>query len=105
VLCEARFDVERECRAPDAVRSLGKAGSLLMDMYGWGHGAMWIVWLVIGVVVVAALTQMFRGSGSPWRNDSQDRAFETARQVLDKRYARGEITKEQYEEMKRTLEG
>ena len=28
---------------------------------------------------------------------------ETAREILDKRYARGEITREQYDEMKRTL--
>lgn len=28
---------------------------------------------------------------------------ETAREILDQRYARGEITREQYEEMKRTL--
>jgi len=29
---------------------------------------------------------------------------ESAREILDRRYARGELTKEQYEEMKRTLE-
>lgn len=38
-----------------------------------------------------------RDSGASWRS-------ETPRQILDRRYAGGEITKEQYEQMKRDIE-
>ena len=33
------------------------------------------------------------------------RAPESARDILDRRYANGEITKEQYEQMRRDLQG
>ena len=46
-----------------------------------------------------------RGPGWLWRarggwNDKR----ESPREILDRRYASGEITKEQYEEMRRALE-
>ena len=50
--------------------------------------------LVVGAVVVVAVL-----ATRPSRP-----AQLTARQVLDQRYAHGEITKAEYEEMRRTLE-
>ena len=75
-----------------------------MDMYGYGHAGMWILWLLVlvGIVLIAAF--LIRGPWSGGRGDDQGGRGPTARQILDQRYARGEITKEQYEEMKRTLE-
>ena len=52
-----------------------------------------------------AVVNVFRGPGWLWRarggwNDKR----ESPREILDRRYASGEITKEQYEEMRRALE-
>jgi putative membrane protein len=73
-------------------------------MNEYGHGAMWIVWLLISVGIVLLLGFLLRGPW--WGGPGDDRGGRgpTAREILDQRYARGEITKEQYEEMRRTLE-
>ena len=75
-----------------------------MDMYWWGHGFMWIVPLLFLVGAVLLLALLFRGPWLGWPGVGQGGRRETAREILDQRYARGEIAKEQYEEMKRTLE-
>jgi len=75
-----------------------------MDMYWWGHGFMWIVPLLFLVGAVLLVAFLFRGPWLGWPGVGQGGRQETAREILDQRYARGEITKEQYEEMKRTLE-
>jgi putative membrane protein len=75
---------------------------------GWGHAAygfpFW--WLAAGfrLVVIAAIIvgivfvarYFVRQGGGRFHEES-------ALDILQKRYARGEITKEQYEEMKRNL--
>lgn len=71
-------------------------------MYGYGYwgmiiGAVIILVVLLGFVllVVWAVRRTGNGSGRP----------QTARDVLDLRYARGEITREQYEQMKQDLTG
>jgi len=73
-------------------------------MYGWHEwwpamGLMWILPLLFLIVVVALVVR------SPWwsRGERGVTRGETAREVLERRYASGEITKEQFEDMKRTL--
>jgi putative membrane protein len=76
----------------------------LHDGWGWDHmmswgggAAMWIALLVlIGIVIYLAL----RGSGSA---SSREHPSETPLSVLQKRYARGEISKEEFEEKRRDL--
>jgi putative membrane protein len=79
-----------------------------MEPWWWWHGMgfMWIfpaIFLVICLVFLFIF--MFRGASGfsrPWdRNDLR----ESAREILDRRFASGEITKEQYEDMKRVLGG
>jgi putative membrane protein len=65
---------------------------------------MGIVWLIVLIAVVALLVFGFRGPGWGRRGDEQGGRGPSAREILDQRFARGEITKEQYEEMRRTLE-
>jgi putative membrane protein len=83
-------------------------------MWGWGWGGLghaaygfpfW--WLAAGfrLVVLAAvvvgvvyLVRYFARQGGG-RSSHEESALD----ILQKRYARGEITKEQYEEMKRNL--
>jgi putative membrane protein len=75
--------------------------------YWWWHGFgfMWIFPLLFLIVMIAFL---FRGPFWFSHHDRGHRTLdnrpESAREILDRRYASGEITKEQYEEMRRTLE-
>ncbi|SOC50151.1 putative membrane protein [Blastococcus aggregatus] len=70
---------------------------------GMGMGWMWLFWvlLILGVVLLAVVAVRAFGGGVT-RSDrgdgrmSQERS--RARQVLDERYARGEITTEEYRE-------
>jgi putative membrane protein len=64
----------------------------------WGYGGafMWLIFLVlIGVVVY------FVVRGEKWMKHSSSE--ETALDILKKRYAKGEITKQEYERIKKEL--
>lgn len=72
----------------------------------WGHGFgfMWLIPLAFFVVFIFFMRGMFRQGWSgcgPGRNTPSG---ESAHEILDKRFAKGEITKEEYQEMKKTLE-
>jgi putative membrane protein len=75
-----------------------------MDGYGhmmgpWGGGIfMWLLLLVLVVVLVYFLVRALGSGGSRPTPPN-----ETALDILKKRYARGEITKEQFDEMKKNL--
>ena len=67
---------------------------------GWGMGFGWLFWLVIiGLVIwgVKAVSDSSRGS------QSAGRTGESALSILEKRFARGEIDREEFEERKRKL--
>lgn len=78
-----------------------------MDGWGWGwtwgmgmiHGFLWWVLVILGIVVLARL--LARGSGTP--SVQPGAAPETALEIVEKRYARGEIGKEEFEEKRRDL--
>jgi putative membrane protein len=76
---------------------------VMMGGYGYGNGWMWIwpllvlVGLVILGVVAVRMTQG-RSSGGPGAPAS------TARQVLDDRYARGEIDEDEYRKRRSALQ-
>jgi putative membrane protein len=70
-------------------------------MMGGGLG-MVLFWGVIILVIVLAV-RGFGGFGS--RRDYALPDEKTPLQILDERYARGEIDKEEYEERRRTLTG
>lgn len=69
--------------------------------YWWSHGFgfMWIVPLIFLVVFLLFLRGIFGNRPA----DTEEKHRETAREILDKRFARGEITREEYEEMKKAL--
>jgi putative membrane protein len=81
----------------------GPANDGYMDGYGhmmdyWGGGVvMWLLLLVVVGVLVYFLVKASQTGG--FRPTPQ----ETPLDILKKRYARGEITKEQFEEMKKDL--
>ena len=70
----------------------------------WGHGFgfMWLVPLIFFVVCVFFMRGMFSRGGCGMHDD-KTRHKDSAREILDKRFTRGEITKEEYEEMKQSL--
>ncbi|HEY9018808.1 SHOCT domain-containing protein [Thiomicrospira sp.] len=55
---------------------------------------MWIFWLILFVIIVLLIKVM----GVPSKNS------ESAMELLKKRYANGEINKEEFEEIKKTLQ-
>lgn len=73
---------------------------------GWG-GAAWVwfglmhmLWWVLLIVGIVILVRWVAGSdGKAGRHVPESRALE----ILHERYARGEISKEEYEERKRTI--
>jgi len=81
-----------------------------MHPYDWwtpGFPWMWIfpfMFFLAIVFMVVFFTLFLRGGPFWWRHGHHDPTRETPRQILDRRYASGEINKEQYEEMKRDLE-
>lgn len=78
----------------------GMMGPGMMGGFGWmGFGAVFMV--VFWGVVIWAVVAFIQGSSHPgtWESRQQDSAVE----LLKRRYARGEINKEEYEEKKRDL--
>jgi putative membrane protein len=82
------------------------------DGMGWGMGWMWIFWLllIVGtVVLVFVLVKTLTGnSGGGTRQGgsapSAGAGPRRSREILEERYARGEISTEEYRERLRTLE-
>jgi putative membrane protein len=77
--------------------------------YFWGGGT-WIFPLIMLTVMLVCMFLMFgrRGFGPPWMNrrghdQGEKQESESALDILKKRYAKGEITKEEYEEIKKDL--
>ena len=76
--------------------------------YFWGNG----IWIfpVIMLIVMLFIVFLIFGHGSlrpPWWYDSkyhnEDKGHEASLEILKKRYAKGEISKEQFEQMKKDI--
>lgn len=74
----------------------------------WTSGPwMWFPWMWIFplIFLVVMLLLLFRGGGSPMCGGHGTHTREAgARELLDRRYARGEISREEYQQMKKDLE-
>ena len=64
----------------------------------WGGGI--VMWLLLLVLVIVLVYFLVRSTGAGGSRPTPD---ETPLDILKKRYARGEITKEQFDEMKKDL--
>ena len=72
-----------------------------MMHYGFGYGGMfmWIIFLIVIGLLVYFIVQAQKTKGqTPTQNESP-------LDILKRRYAKGEIVKEEYERMKKDLEG
>ena len=64
--------------------------------FGLGGGFMWIIWILLGVLVVWLVrASIGNGSGNP--------ASPSALDILKQRYARGEIDQDEYERKRKNL--
>ncbi|OGO04715.1 MAG: hypothetical protein A2Y91_04300 [Chloroflexi bacterium RBG_13_54_8] len=79
--------------------------------YGYGNGmmggfgGMWfmpILMVIFWGLVIWGIVALMRGVASPGNGGSSNQA-DSALEILKRRYARGEITKQEYEERKRDL--
>lgn len=82
-------------------------------MMGFGFGGLGIIYMIIfWVVIIAAgiwlLSYLFpRGTGSASSEGtaSTQASSDRPQEILDRRYASGEITKAEYDEIRRDLRG
>lgn len=70
---------------------------------GWMMGLGWIFMVLVWVLIVVGIIALIRWLGitSSNRNEAQQK---TPLQIIQERYARGEIEQEEYEQKRRDLE-
>ncbi len=74
----------------------------MMDGYGYGmmSGGYWILGLIFWILVIIGLVLLIKYL---WEGGGAKRGEESALEILKKKYARGEISKEEFEEKKKDL--
>ncbi|MCZ7357925.1 MAG: SHOCT domain-containing protein [Candidatus Methanoperedens sp.] len=74
----------------------------MMDGYGYGMmgGGYWILGLIFSILVLIGLVLLIKYL---WEHGGAKTEQESALEILKKRYARGEINKEEFEEKKKDL--
>jgi putative membrane protein len=87
----------------------GGYGGMGPGMMGWGMGGGWfgfifmiLFWVVILAAAVAFIRWLVKSGASPSSNPPEQRQ-DSALEILRKRYARGEIDSEEFEQRKRAL--
>jgi putative membrane protein len=70
-------------------------------MMGYGYGGGWLMWILFIVLIVVVVYLVVQ---TPKRRDYGPPGEDTPLQILKKRYARGEISKEDYDRMRKDLE-
>jgi putative membrane protein len=75
-----------------------------MDGFWWGGGIIGILTMLLFLGLFIALAYfLFRAGATNQRFDEQNRQRPDALQILKQRYARGEISRAEYKEMRREL--
>lgn len=81
-------------------------GGMMGGWAGPGFAGSWGLWwlfpLVFWGAIITGIVFLVRAAGQG-NGRTQSQAGETAQDILKKRYARGEITREEFEGMKRDL--
>lgn len=95
--------------APAFAQTSPDRGAMWHMGWGWGWGGMAFGTLMMlvflaGVVVLAVLLVRWLGGGAVHGHDAPP-ARRTALEILQERFAKGEIDKQEYEERKRVLKG
>lgn len=72
---------------------------MMHSMYSFGGGWMMIIWWLLIVIAVVALIKWMPSLDRSYRETDHDSALD----VLRRRYANGEISREEFEERKKVL--
>ncbi|MFV1949940.1 MAG: SHOCT domain-containing protein [Anaerolineales bacterium] len=76
----------------------------MMTGFGMGWGSYWVIGMVLfWIVLIGGGIWLFRSLSSP-NDQNQQQGRTDAREILDQRYARGELDREQYQTMKKDLQ-
>jgi putative membrane protein len=79
-------------------------GPGMMGWGGYGMGWFWaVLMLVFWIAVIVGIVFLIRWLASSTRSSQEIRTGESAHDILKKRYARGEITKDEFEKMKKDI--
>lgn len=73
-----------------------------MDGTGWGMGMGWIPMILFWVLIIFGIAALVRWFGVPW-GERRDMPRKTPLEILQERYARGEIERDEYEQKRRDL--
>lgn len=82
-------------------------GQYYGHMGGFGFGFGWIFMLLFWVLLIGAIVALvrgFSGRGCGHFRDEQKPKEKTAVDILKERYAKGEISKDDFEKMKKDVE-
>jgi putative membrane protein len=66
-------------------------------MWGW-HWAMWISMMVVWILIILAAVAIFK-----WVTNFKAQSSESALDILKKRFAKGEISEEEFNKMKEKI--
>jgi putative membrane protein len=73
----------------------------MMDGYSYGiNSGMWILWFIFWILIIVGLILLIKYL---WEGAGVKGAHESGLEILKKRYAKGEINKEEFEEKKKDL--
>lgn len=72
----------------------------MMGYGGYGDMFMWLILLIIAGIAIYFLVARSKGAG-----DDGDSKRESPVEILKRRYANGEISKEEFDRLKRDIEG
>lgn len=67
---------------------------------GWGGPLMWILWILLAVIIFWVLKSLFGGGDG----DTRERPASTPMQILQERFARGEIDEEEFRRRREVLQ-
>jgi putative membrane protein len=79
----------------------GNAGGL---GYGLGFGFGWLVMLVFWGLIIWAIIALVRSAANNNVDRKDEHKTDNALEILKERYAKGEITKEDFERIKKDLQ-
>jgi putative membrane protein len=69
----------------------------MFEGHGFGGGGMWIFWILLVIALIWFATFATRRESGPSKRQK------SAREILEERYARGEIERDEFEQKKKDL--